>query len=177
MRSANRALSRGKRAAAAAAAWRYVLAWTDSDADALRVILSGALEGTPPACEPTADGFRLYSSRALHNLRFHPVQANQATPTPTADASPYKGPREPRTPLYLYVTRSARLMNRQLDPAGTDDTWTGQGFAPNRADAAADRAVDAAANRSASTPNRWDAAIAAARVALERAGRTLPARA
>lgn len=149
-----RAAARAQSARAArAAALDALRTWQPgTDADALRIILSGATEGTPPACERTADGFRLFDSRALHALRFHPLKANGATRDARPSADPRIGAREPRVAAFLYQSRAARLIGRALDPESERDTWTGQGFAPNAADRDADArafALDAAACESA----------------------------
>ncbi len=155
--------------AARAQALAVLQTWNlcEPDALALRTILSGASEGTPPACERTAEGFRLFESRVLHSLRFHPIESNGARVPKLPSADPRIGKAEPKVARMLFQTRPARLVGRELDPRDERDTWTGQGFTPN----AADKAADALALRADK------AAEEAARAALARAALRLRPRA
>ena len=126
--------------AARAQALSALQAWdpADPDALALRAILSGAGEGTPTACERTAEGFRLFESRVLHSLRFYPVETNGARVPTLPSADPRIGKPEPKLARMLFQTRAGRLIGRELDPRNERDTRTGQGFSPNGADKLAD---------------------------------------
>ena len=144
-------------------AWRaYTLMEADSiDAATLYNIVSGATEGTPPACEATADGFRLHDSRAIRGVRMHPLQAHGCY----VSIAPGIDPREPKVSTRLMQPRACGTIGRKLDPDTMHDTWTGQGFAPNAADADADAKVDAVLSTGADDFG----AAQAAQAALDRA--------